>query len=803
MTLKSRLLGSVSYAASVSVLGLSLSAQFSPVRAQTVPATPAAAAPAPAAQTEQLIVTGTRDPNQTARKSISPVVVISAAQLQATGQVDVRDALAQIAPSITRPDLAGGNANLVDALSLRGLTSDQTLVLVNGKRRHTTAVIADYEGPQTGTTPVDVDMIPTSAVDHIEVLQDGAAALYGSDAIAGVINIILKSNTSGGSFNATNGGYYAGDGFTSGESVTDGMKLGDSGFFDLSAEFKHQDHTNRGGDDDRVDRQANPFLGNPQETRESLSYNAGYDISPNLSLYSFATFGHRNGDSYQNFRTAATLPEVYPNGFVPQLAINSNDYSFTGGIKGLLPGDWSWDLSTTYGGESDDIDIFNTVNISLYDATGHTPTRFFNLSFADSQWTTDFGLKKAFQNSIFAGPVNFAIGAQYIYDTYNVGAGEPDSYFGSGPQAEDGLSPLSNSISGRDIAAAYIDASSHLTSQLQVDLAGRFEHYTDSGDTETGKASARYDFGPFLAVRGAVSNGFRAPSLAEDHYTSLGVLPTGAQGILAVDSVAAKLLGAVPLKPERSTNFSAGIMTNPVPNMNISVDAYQIDIRDRIVLGGVYNGQTAINALTAQGIQLPPGVIPADVSAQYFANAASTTTQGLDAIGRYVTYLGDNGRIDWDAELNWNQTNVNKVANDHNGNPLLNAQGIGYISTYFPKTKLIVGGKWTFGRTDVSLHEIRYGSAISQLQYTMGPNAYSNTKFLEFVNQPKYVTNIQVGYHVTPALRLALGANNLFNVYPSAIPYQTRYLGVYTYDYTVEQVGINGGFYYLQATWNF
>jgi iron complex outermembrane receptor protein len=789
MTLKSFLLRSVFSSVSLAVLGQSVSV--------------ASAQVAPASEAEQVIVTGTRDPSQTARKSISPVIVISGAQLQATGQVDVRDALAQIAPSITRPDMAGGNANLIDALSLRALTSDQTLVLVNGKRRHTTAVIADYEGPQTGTTPVDVDMIPTSAIDHIEVLQDGAAALYGSDAIAGVINIILKSKTEGGSLQATNGGYYAGDGFTSGESATAGMKLGNSGFFDLSAEYKHQDHTQRGGNDDRVNAPDNPFLGNPQENREALSYNAGYDISPNLSLYSFATFGHRNGESYQNYRTSATLPQVYPDGFVPQIAINSNDYSFTGGIKGSLPGDWKWDLSTTYGGESDDISIFDTVNTSLYQATGHTPTRFLNMSFANTQWTTDLGLKKAFENSFFAGPINFAFGGQYIYDTYKVGAGEPNSYYGSGPQAEDGLSPLSNSNTGRDVVAAYIDAASHVTDHLQVDLAGRFEHYTDAGDTETGKASARYDFSSFLALRGSVSNGFRAPSLAEDHYTSLGVLPTGAQGILAVDSLAAKLLGAVPLKPERSTNFSAGFLVNPAPNLNINVDAYQIDIRDRIVLGGVYNGQTAINALAAQGIQLPPGVIPADVSAQYFANAASTTTRGVDVTGRYLTDLGDYGRIDWDAELNWNETDVTKVSDDRNGNPLLNKQGIGYISTYFPKNKLIIGGRWTFGRTDVSLHEIRYGSAISQLQYTMGPNAYSNTDFLEFVNQPRYVTNIQVGYHVTPTLRLALGANNLFNVYPSAIPYDTRYLGVYTYDYTIEQVGINGGFYYLQASWNF
>lgn len=748
---------------------------------------------------EQIIVTGTRDPHQTARHSMSPVTIVSGAQLRATGQSDLRDALTLIAPSITRPDMAGGNANLVDALSLRSLSADQTLVLVNGKRRHTTAIVADYMGPQTGTTPVDVDMIPLSSIDHVEVLQDGAAALYGSDAIAGVINIILKTSSSGITAQAINGGYEEGDGFTTGETLNMGFKLGKKGFFNLGMEVKHQAHTVRVGIDDRVGTYANKFVGNPNSTRETISYNAGYDITPRIQLYSFATYGHRYGQSFQNYRTPSVLPQVYPEGFSPQITLNSNDFQVAAGIKGHDFWGWGWDLSTTYGAEYDNIGMISSANVDLYNDTHSTPQNFHMMSFSDSQWTSGLDVHRSFAVPVLAGPVNFAMGAQYRYETYNVGAGEPASYYGAGAESEDGLSQLSVAHAGRDVTAGYVDASTYLLKNWQIDFAGRVEHYTDSGNTETGKVSTRYDFNKYFALRGAISNGFRAPNLAEQHYTSLGVLPTGAQGILAVNTVAAQMLGSKALKPERSTNFSAGFLLNPVKNLHISVDAYQIAIKNRIVLGGNYNGATAENALKAQGIQLSDNVIPADVSAQYFSNAANTRTRGVDITAQYRTNVGRYGYITWDASFNMQNTDVTHVNSDENGNLLLNRQGMAYLSTYFPKNKLIFGGHWYNGRFDLAIHELRYGSTTSQLQYTSGPLAYSNTQFLEFVNTPKFATNIQIGYKVTPQLRLALGANNIFNKYPREIPTDTRYLGVYKYDYTSEQIGVNGGFYYMQA----
>lgn len=750
---------------------------------------------------EQVIVTGTRDPHQTARKSTSPVLVVSSRQLQQTGQADLRDALTQLAPSLTRSTMNIGNSNMTDALQLRGLTPNQTLVLVNGKRRHTTSVMTDYTGPQQGSIPVDIDMIPVSAVDHVEILQDGAAAQYGSDAIAGVINIILKHSANELTMQAVNGGYYAGDGFTSGESVNWGTDLGGRGFFDLSAEYKYMDHTDRGGIDNRTGQYDNHIMGNPRIQRETISYNMGYRITDAIEFYSFASYGHVNGESYQNYRLPSVLPQVYPQGFSPQISVSQNDYSFTAGFRGKKFG-WDWDLSTTYGGNVADVGMFDTVNPDLYAATGHTPTRFSPMmTFNDTQWTTDAGVRRSFDVPVLAGPLNFALGAQYRYDTYQVGAGEPASYYGGGPSADDGLSPMSASKNYRDVTAGYLDVSTHLLKNWQIDLAGRFEHYTDAGNTETGKASMRYDFNKRVGVRGTISNGFRAPTLAEEHYSNLGVSPTGASGILPVDSKSAILLGSKPLRPERSMNYSAGIVLNPIDPLHISIDVYQISLKHRITLGGVYNGQQAIDALEAGGFGLPSGLIADDVTAQYFANTSNTRTRGMDITANYLTHFGKFGDVAWDLAINLNKTTITHVDDDQNGQPLLNALYRGFLTTYTPKNKEIVGFTWSKGAWSVGVHEIRYGKVTSQQQYVTGPYAYSNTVYLPFNNRPKEATNILVSYQITPSWRVGLGANNLFNSKQRRVPYSTNYLGVQRYNFDVQQIGFNGGYYYFQINY--
>ncbi|MCQ8241806.1 TonB-dependent receptor plug domain-containing protein [Rhizosaccharibacter radicis] len=762
-----------------------------------------AAAPADAAagSGEQIIVTGTRDPHQTARTSISPVVVISAAQLRQTGQTDLRDALVQVAPSVTRQVMGLDQGSLVDSLSLRGLSSDQTLVLVNGKRRHTTAALNFDPGPQQGTTPVDIDMIPVSAVSRIEILQDGAAAQYGSDAIAGVINIILKSADHGLSAQALNGGTYKGDGFTTGESLNGGVALGSRGFANLSAEFRHQDRADRSGPDLRTGLRNDNAIGSPQSTRESISLNAAYDVTPGAQLYSFDTFTHRDAERWAYRRLPSSLPAVYPNGYQPVETLPENDFGVTVGLKGADLLGWNWDASSTYGGNHDRLGLYNTANTLLYAQTGDTPQRATLGTYTNSQWTNTLDLRRAVKLPLLAAPLNVAVGAEYRYESYSIHAGDPASYVLGGTQGYQGLSPDNATDSHRNVTAGYVDLSTKLLPHWQVDVAGRFEHYTDAGDTETGKISTRYDITRRVAIRGTVSNGFRAPTLAEEHFVSIVTSPTYANAQLAVDSPAARALGASSLKPERSTNYSAGFLLEPVDRLHVGVDAYQISIRDRIIDGGVYNGQPALDALALQNVSLSAGLDPSGVSAQYFANGASTRTRGLDVTAQYTLRLRRYGSVDLDAAVNFNQTVLRRLGRDANGNPLLNAQGISYLTSEFPANKLIAGGNWRNGRWNLALHEIRYGHTATQLTYYQGPNSFSNSVFQPFTNHPRWLTNIELGYQVTPAWHLALGANNLFNEYPSSIPIENSYIGAARYDTSSQQIGQEGGFYYFRVNY--
>ena len=758
-------------------------------------------------QQDTVVVTGTRTSTK-ASQSLTPIDVISGAQLQSTGQSNLRDALVKLSPSITRETYAGDTAQLTDALSLHGLTPDHVLVLVNGKRRHTTANIALDGGLNEGSTGVDIDMIPVALIDHIEILRDGASAQYGSDAIAGVINIILKSASHGGSLQTTSGQTYDGDGFRNGESANIGLNLGDHGFLDLAAEYDRQNHTVRTGPDDYFGTfqpghgYYNPIEGDPASTRESVGFNAGYYLGDDVELYGFGTYAHRNAEAYQNYRPPTVLPQVYPNGFVPTETVNENDYSVTAGAKGQNLFGWSWDLSTTYGGDNEGIGMVNSANTALYAADGFTPTSFHLATVSNTQLTNNLDFSRAFQLPLLPAPVNVSFGLEQRRETYSVGAGDEYSYLLGGAQALPGLAPVSASDNSRNVLGTYIDLSTHLTQKWTVDLAGRFEHYSDVGDTTNGKISTRYDFTPQIAVRGSVSTGFRAPSLAEEYYSNVNESPASVSGLLAANSAAAKLIGAQPLKPEESTNYNIGLVLTPVKNLNVTIDAYQIDIRNRIVEGGTASGAAAIAAMEAAGLSVPSSVAASAVSASYFTNGASTRTRGLDLSGTWHTAFGAYGQVDWDLGVNLNTTSVTHVANGTNGQPELNAQQIAWLTTATPKNKIIIGGTWHLDKWGVSLHETRFGSTSSEETYIVGANAFSTTQFIHFENAARYVTDLEVRYDVTKRFQIAVGANNLFNVYPSKLPYQAQLEGA-QYDAFASTIGEDGGFYYLRARYTF
>jgi iron complex outermembrane receptor protein len=758
-------------------------------------------APAAEGAIQDVVVTGTRDTQRSAGESLSPIDVISAKDLQRTGQTDLRDALVKLLPSVNRLAQTGDAANLTSALTLRGLSPNHVLLLVNGKRRHTSANITADPGSQQGATPVDIDLIPVSAVDHIEVLRDGAAAQYGSDAIAGVINVILKNSSRGGALTLTSGEYFKHDGFTLGGAADAGLPLGEDGFLHLSTEYRRHEHSLRSAPDQRTGAYANKTLGDPSIRREAFGANAGISVNKDVDLYAFATVAHRTGGSYQNYRLPSRLPQVYPDGFSPVETSNETDGGVTGGIKGSGLAGWRWDLSATYGTDNVKIGMVDSANTDLYAATGATPTSFHLSQFKNTQQAVNGDLARSFDTGALAAPLGVALGAEFRREIYEIGAGDPASYFGSGAQALPGLSPVSAGKHSRNIGAAYADFSTRFTSQWEGELAGRYEHYSDAGSTRNAKLSTRYEFSPRVALRATASTGFRAPSLAQEYYTSLAVSPTTAGGQLAVNSDAARKLGAAPLRPEKSRSYNLGLVAEPIDNLHLTLDAYRINIRDRIVQGGTYSGQVAINALTGAGIVLPSGL--SSVSASYFANGVDTRTQGVDLVASYPTTLGSAGRIDWDLSANINNSKVTRVGIDGNGKTLLNAQQVGYLTTATPKNKLIVGGAWTLNDWSVSLHATRYGKTATEATFYAGPNIYSTTVFNHIENSPKTITDLEVRYALSKKWQVAGGANNLFNVYPDKVPAISRYLGVYQYDTASAQIPFNGGYYYLRASYKF
>lgn len=744
-----------------------------------------------------IIVTGTRDPRAKASSSVSPITVVAAAQLTATGAPTLMDALVNISPSIERVSLVPSYANGVDKITMRGLPSDNTLVMLNGIRRHTTATISDNGGPEMGNAPTDLGMFPTSAIGRIEVLLDGASAQYGSDAIAGVANIILKNNDHGAEFSANNGIYSAGDGFTSNETANVGFKLGSAGFLSVSGEYLHADHTNRSNPDLRSGPppvRVNKYFGNPKQDKVTLSYNAGIQLSDDVQLYSFATFGHRVSHTYQYWRPANRLPQVYPNGFEPQTAGIEYDYALTAGLKGTVGG-WDWNLSGTYGHDHTKFVTSQTANTALFKDTGSTPTKVHNGGYGDSETTAQLDIRRSFDVGM-AGPLVLAFGGQYRYDTYDLDEGEPASYYKGGTQGSGGFPPaIAVDGAHHDIKAGYVDIALEPLKNLKADIAGRYESYSDSSAKTIGKLSLRYDFTPAVAVRGTISTGFRAPTLPQSNFSTIAITPTGNNGQLAVNSPGARYLGAQPLKPETSTNYSAGLVLHPVDRMAITIDAYQIKIKDRIVVGGVINGQPAMDAYALEGIATDPGADPTAVFVQYFTNGANTRTRGLEVQATYNTPF-DGFNIAWSASGNVSKTIMQKVRNDANGKPLLNAQQVSFFTTATPKYKVNLGSDITAGKFEANIHEILWGPTTTLQQYADGPNANSLSVFYTQHNRRKLQTDVQLSYDITKAARISVGANNLFSAKPTRLPLDVSFAGVYRYDYYSQQIGINGAYYY-------
>jgi iron complex outermembrane receptor protein len=795
-----------------------------PPASATAAAAPSSAADSSAATappSEEIIVTGTRQEGRTKAESPAPVDVISAAELSRSGAENVFEALNVLLPSFDLPAEGFDTAGLVRSARLRGLSADDVLVLVDGKRRHVSANINADIGPSGGSDPVDFDMIPISLIDHIEVLRDGAAAQYGSDAIAGVINIILKHADHGGDAFAQEGATYVGDGFTNNLGSSIATSLGGNGFFDFAADYRYHDHTQRDGNFPQntgpsqlatpvtVPSNISEIEGDPRYNLINTGYNAGYNIGP-MELYSFATYTYRHAEAFENFRDPnlngayATNPSApfgnltaslyYPNGFEPLEALNEDDYSVTNGIKGEVFGDYHYDLSSTYGGDIDNIGVLNSVNPQYLQQFGNSPTHFHAGEFNDTEWTNNLDLSKPFDVPFFAKPLSVAIGAEYRRDTYAIHPGDGPSVYAGGSQGYAGFSQADAGYYERSNEAVYGDIATNPIENLQVDIAGRFEHYSDVGNTETGKVTGRYDFTPQFGIRGTISNGFRAPTLAQEGYSGVNVAPTSAGGQFPVDSPGAALLGARPLKAERSQNYEAGIVAQPVDRMHVAIDVYQIDIRDQIVDSGLISNSNIIEAFRLDGFGIPAGVPASDVFAQFYTNGVNTRNQGADLTVDYSTFLNDGGRINWLLAGNFNSTVLTRV----DPAAQLTPDVLSEIKESTPKSKIILQAVYTKDPISVTLRETRFGQVVE----VYADGSTGGAPFTYNRNRPAFITDVEFGYKLTKDVTFILGANNLFDKYASHTTADSRYNNAVEY-ISSSPYGIDGGVYYARLAIKF
>ena len=841
---------------------------FSVLLASTaLSAAQAQTAPAEEPEGSEIIVTGTRATGMQAADSAAPVQLLSEGALAKVGQPNLNQALTQLVPSFTAQTQGTDMSNFGLSARLRGLSPNHTLVMVNGKRRHNSAILQVIAGPFAGSAAPSIDLIPPDAVQRIEVLQDGAAAQYGSDAIAGVINIILKNNTSGVSTKFTAGQFYDGEGTLYSASGNIGLPIGDSGYLNLTMFHRRQDYTAVGDGQltvTRVDGSAYPGLTGPAANWANLDlkeinggaaksaltigmFNAGYDFG-GVELYGFGNYAKRVGYAKQGYRhpgricrnpntptntgpldgravgagggigtyePASCFADTGVNGMVPEQKVDEDAYSLTGGIKGDVGG-FNWDLSSTYGEVEDNVFTVNSANRQLFIDTGNTPRNFYAGMFKFTQWTTTLDLRKEVEVGL-AEPLTIAGGGEYRRETYTLGAGEPLSYYGDGAQSFPGYSPRDASHHGRNAKAVYIDLIAHPVEAWSVDLAGRYEDYSDFGDTAIGKITTRYDFSDAFALRGTFSTGFRAPTLQESYYSAVNVGPTSASGQLPPNSVAAASLGFSPLRPEKSTNFSGGIVLRPIPRLTITLDAYLIKIRDRIVgtapirglvsgapqptpiINGLPASEAVLRALQAQGVftaGLP------NLSAQTFTNGVDTRTIGLDLLARYPVDLPF-GKLDLTLTGNVNDTNVtaNRVPFG-----LFNAVSVSYLEESQPKYKVLLGGLLTSGKFSANARVSYQGKSQVLVQPAVtGYGPYWG------VVKSTFLADLELGYDLTDNVNLAIGANNLFNktpeipnllpasvrIDPGVSPYENG-SGTINSPYGHGTYGTNGGYYYAR-----
>ncbi len=758
--------------------------------------------PAPAGDDEadqEIVVTGTRVAARSRLDSVAPVDVLTQDALVSQGSTELAEALSTAAPSINfpRPSITDGTDHVRPA-TLRGLAPDQTLVLVNSKRRHQSALVNVNGSIGRGSAAVDLNAIPLAAIETVEVLRDGASAQYGSDAIAGVINLRLRDARDGGDASVTYGQYDTtvetergvrdeSDGATMTATGWVGLPLGAEGFLTLSAEYRDRDPTSRGDFDNRVPGSPVTSRYGDGEMEDITAYvNAGVPLENDWSLYGWAGYQQREGNSAafpRIFNDARNVPAIYPNGFLPLITTDIDDLALGWGARGKL-GEWDADVSLVYGRNKIAYGVEDSLNTSFGAAS---QTSFDAGGMEYDQFVFNAGIVRGFDWGL-AEPVNLAFGVEARRETYGIEAGEPASYergpvvgAAAGAQGFPGFQPSNELDEDRKAYSAYVDLEARVTDEFLASVAVRGEDYSDFGSAVTGKVAGRYDFTRSFALRGAVSTGFRAPGLQQAFFTSTATnfingVPFEV-GTFPATSPTAVVLGAQPLDAEKSRNYSLGTVIR-FGSFEATIDAYRIDIRDRIVLSENLNTPEVAALIAPFGASV----------ARFFINGVETRTEGIDLVARYALRDTPAGRFDFVFAGNWNDTEVedlpstNVIDNICAGQPASCVPPVlfGRINTLTfeegtPDSKLSLAVDWS-----IPLGAATFGANLKGTQYgeVVEPGAPTNAEIAaglenarDIVIEGDLIVDLALSAKfIDNKLGILVGADNLFDQYPDRVP---------------------------------
>ncbi|WP_022834525.1 TonB-dependent receptor [Salisaeta longa] len=794
-----------------------------------------------ALQARQITVTvGSRAAHTAADELAVPVDVYGPEQLEVTGTTETALILQQVSPSINFPrQTVADGMDALRPFTLRGLSPDHTLVLINGKRRHRSALVNRLgSGIPKGSSTVDLNAIPSSAILGIEVLRDGAAAQYGSDAIAGVVNIQLKNDPVPLTVGAQLGGHvsegFQRDGTSYNINAAYGIPVGDEGFINVFGELRFRDPTNRAGPDPRdqvaagdgdivqdidgdnaneVIEKNNPVpqpsfhWGNGASDNYYLWTNSAIpignrDTATPTEIYAFGGYSYRDALGQGFYRRAMgnrNWPSIYPLGFLPEFDIKINDYSGSVGLRGLL-GDWNYDLNAQTGYNGFEYNIANSLNVTL--GPNSNKTRFYAGTVSLRQSSTQLDVRNTYEVGL-AGPLNVAAGAIFRIDEYQIEAGERASWVDGpvktnqnggraapGAQVFPGFRPSQAVDESRSNVGVYLDLEADLTDRLLANVAGRFERYSDFGSTVNGKLALRYQAQENLVFRAAAGTGFRAPNLAQRYFSKISTtfidnVPFEV-GLFPNDSQVANALGVPELTEERAVNLSGGFALSPSDKLTFTTDVFYARIYDRIILSGNLGGPRIEDLVGQFGAQ----------RVQVFSNAIDTDTWGMDLTADYRTPVGNDAVLTLTGSFNFTRNAVvSDIATPTRLDETFDASIFGRearleLTKERPESTTKLSVTYEEGPFRVNVRGTRYGQVLVP----------DDTPQEDFTLSPETVISMEVAYDIVPDYAtLSVGARNLLDNYPDPTPPGENFNGIFPFP-TASPFGFNGRFVYTRIS---